>query len=145
MIMDSEACRVHAGNVYGCGAQVEAIARMRACASPREATIAHLYPLCHPKMQNYSCQHSFFQEEPDTYKKHWDCKCWPTSTTCTHMLSYTSKQRYLWDGSVSLPSLATSENLRQPVLGKAFSLQPYPICPKSPSHIYFKIKFYSKI
>lgn len=115
------------------GAQVGAVARMRACASPREAPAARLHWSCHPRMQNYSCQQSFFQKKLDAYKKCSDCKCWPTSTTCAHILLYVSEQKvsmrrtspiatvcHLWESKTTGPW----QNFLSPILFHSFLLQP---------------------
>lgn len=54
-----------------------------------------------------------------------------------------ANRRYPWDGQVPLPLIAIYRNLRQLVLGKAFSsFIPFVPNPKPQSYIYYKINFF---
>jgi hypothetical protein len=51
MGMGSVVSSDHAGNFHGYGAQVVAATGMKACVSPKKPIVAHLYPLCPPRME----------------------------------------------------------------------------------------------
>lgn len=78
--------------IHGCRSPGGDKARMRPSASPKEAAVAHLHQCCQQRMQIYSCQHFFFQEKAEAYKKYFDCKCGSTRTACVHLLLHMSKQ-----------------------------------------------------
>ena len=72
--------------LMGVQAQVGAVAKMKACASPQVATMFIIIdcgiPKCRPTFGNIP-----------SYKKLFNCKVWPIDTTCVHILLCMRKQQ----------------------------------------------------